>query len=137
MKGFIITFNHSLVIRSLVIVSVLFLVVCNEAFAQQGRHELPLDTVPIGGEEQKIKEEKMEAHDQLTADLISVRDSISNRLDTFSSDENGVASKSLQTTKAELDRMIKALKRTDRNQYLTNQGQILLEESRRTLKGIK
>jgi len=104
------------------------------ARAQEGRHELPLDTVPIGGDEQKMKEEKMEAHDQLTTDLVNLRDSISAKLSSASSQANAMQNETLRKKKSELDELIKAMKRTDRDAQLMRKGQLLLQEARRHLK---
>ena len=115
-----------------IVFCILFFIVfqlSNSCYAQQGRHELPSDTVPIGGREQKVKEQTMEAHDQLTADLTSVRDSIKLKLVSYSASEmKSVEGKTLQSTKRELDRMIARLKRTDRDPDLMRVGQTLLEE---------
>ena len=123
-----------LFIRCSIIVILSFLTVTS-TFAQQGRHELPLDTVPIGGKEQQVKEEKMEAHDQLASELTSLRDSIVTILKAAPTGNiTNQKRQSLEVKKTELDHLIKEFKKTERNSDLLEKGQAALDETRRAIK---
>jgi hypothetical protein len=93
--------------------------------AQVGRFEEPVDTIPIGGEVQENKAAQMEAQDQLTQDLIALRDS----LHFIKPDETAEA------RMKEFDTVIKGLKNNDRSPELMKKGYVLLNETRGELKG--
>jgi hypothetical protein len=92
--------------------------------AQIGRHDAPADTTAIGGKVQQDMAGQMEAQDQLTNDLISVRDSVH----LISSDAI------TGSRKMELDATIMGLKSSDQSPELMKKGYALLNEIRYELK---
>ena len=103
-----------------VVLIVLFSWVSCSVFAQVGRYEDPVDSIPIGGETQKIKQTQMEAQDELTSQLIAVRDSLKN-----------LPSGSLTADKRkELDETIEGLRQHDQAPELMKRAYTLLNELR-------
>jgi hypothetical protein len=87
-----------------------------------------MDTVPVGGEEQREKMSRMEAHDRLTNELIQLRDSVH----TFTSAaQNRMFSKSMIASEEQLSEMIKQFKRSEGNAVLFQKGTDLLDQTRR------
>lgn len=93
-------------------------------FAQVGRYEEPVDTIPIGGQTQEIKETQMKTQDQLTKELISVRDSLQ-----YLSPEANALSK-----KRELDEIVQGLRARDPAPELMKKGFALLNAIRSELR---
>jgi hypothetical protein len=91
--------------------------------AQVGRHEQPVDTLPIGGQVQENKQTQMQAQDTLLAQLKAVRDSISGL-------RAGSEYRSLESTRKELDLIISELERDDQNPGMMKRGYALLNDIR-------
>lgn len=119
--------------RSLVVILLIFS--AGEALAQQGRHELPIDTISIGGKEQDVKMTHREGYDDLLQRLVHVRDSISDG--SFESGDNrdqsstNPGSERLSEYKERLDKLIAEMKTKDKDEKLMKQGFALLNDIRR------
>lgn len=49
-------------------------------YGQQGRAEMPVDTIPLGGKQEEVGMTQMEGHDELEAEMMALSDSVSNFL---------------------------------------------------------
>lgn len=125
--------------KFLLAISLVLLV--NQLFAQQGRHELPIDTIPIGGKEQEIKMTRLEGYDELLNQLTGVRDSVAAEIDRHKSDsianDNSAGSVdragTLPEYKARLDKLIREMGKKEHDENLMKEGYVLLKEVRREL----
>jgi hypothetical protein len=107
---------------------ILFVASSTLVSAQVGRVEVTMDTVPVGGEEQREKMSRMEAHDRLTNELIQLRDSVH----AFTSAaQNSAFSESMTASEEQLSEMIKQFKRSEGNAVLFQKGTDLLDQTRR------
>jgi hypothetical protein len=109
--------------------SILFFGVAISVSAQVGRVEVTMDTVPVGGEEQRAMMSTMEAHDRLSQDLILLRDSSHTFLKTL--DAKSAASKSLSASDEQLSQLIVQFKKSEGSAALYRKGTNLLDEKRR------
>ena len=112
----------------------LFLVT-NMVCAQQGRHELPIDTISIGGKQQDRKMTHLEGYKELLSDLTEVRDSIASIAGTS---DDRVSRESVDRDKHEpsdyltrLDDLIREMTRKESDEDLMKQGYALLDEIRK------
>jgi hypothetical protein len=111
---------------------IIFLASLN-AFSQNGRNELPQDTLPIGGQQQEVKMTQMEAQDQLASELTSLRDSVTNYLAEHKSTTSvqGKANTSALTKyKTQIDELIDQMKKTEKDEALVKRGYTLLHDTR-------
>lgn len=119
--------------RSLVVILLIFS--AGEALSQQGRHELPIDTISIGGKEQEVKMTHRQGYDDLLERLIHVRDSISNasseRENNHDQSSTGPASERLSAYKERLDNLIAEMEAKEKDEKLMKQGFSLLDDIRR------
>ena len=109
----------------------IFLGISSISFSQVGRHELPMDTVPIGGETQENKMNQMQAQDTLASQLVAVRDSIA----AASTEKKNTGQGNLAEMKKQLDEMIKSMKNTEQDEALMKRAYVLLNDARSYLKG--
>ena len=103
--------------------------------AQQGRHELPIDTISIGGKEQDLKMTHLEGYKELLSDLTEVRDSIASIAGTG---DDRVSRESVDRDKhapsdylTRLDDLIREMTRKESDEDLMKQGYALLDEIRK------
>lgn len=124
---------------------ILFSCIVNISLAQQGRHELPIDTIPIGGEEQRVKMTRMRTSEELENDLISLRDSIASFTDRVTDvsgkrRSNESASNNhrvrLNAMQKKLNTYIKQLKASDKTDAIEQNVYDGLHEVRKEFKEI-
>jgi hypothetical protein len=94
------------------IVVLCLLIISGCLYGQVGRHEEPVDTIPIGGDIQENKMTQMESQDDLRKLLIQLRDSV---------DMISPATRATDR-KRQLDQMISGLERTERSPGLMKKG---------------
>jgi hypothetical protein len=120
--------------------SFLFVFIINLACAQQGRHELPIDTISIGGEEQERKMTHLKGYDELLTQLTQVRDSIAGAagvhdmesLSRENSDRNANIDELPSDYLSRLDELIGEMEKKEGDKNLMNQGYDLLDRIRRS-----
>ena len=109
----------------------------NVVCAQQGRHELPIDTISIGGKEQDIKMTRLEGYEELLSDLTEVRDSIASNAGTKDDSVSGHSTETASPDNApsnylsRLNDLIREMRREDNDENLMKQGYTLLDEIRK------
>src|SRR5690606_33188777 len=111
---------------------ILFILVVHFATAQDGRSELAIDTLSIGGKEQDMKTTQLEGFSDLLEDLTAVRDSLSavdikNTQATREESRNGQANH-IPTYVEQLDRLIRDMKKTEFDADLMKRGYDLLDK---------
>jgi hypothetical protein len=95
--------------------------------AQVGRFEEPVDTIPIGGAIQENKLTQMEAQDELTSQLIAIRDSL-----------HLIRPQSIALKRrSELDAILKGMKGRDQTPELMKKGYSILAEIRAELRSLE
>jgi hypothetical protein len=129
------------------------------ASAQVGRHEQPIDTVPIGGQEQENKMTQLQGQERLLRDLQSLRDSLGALLHTGegggssgaqrdSTERDGqtdslstmpvsqpmIHRKIITTQHQRLEQMIKRLESSRHDEGLMKEGYVVLNDVRQSLK---
>ncbi len=119
------------------LVAILFTFSMSGVFAQQGRHEMPIDTISIGGKEQDVKMTHLEGYEELLTQLTEVRDSISNVRDSqnqnIGQNQSGdnPANESLSGYEEQLDDLINEMKKKEKDELLMRRGFSLLDDIRR------
>lgn len=119
--------------RALLFISLVILT--NSVYAQVGRVEVTIDTVPVGGDQQRESMAAMEAHDRLTKELVLLRDSIQSFLTT--QNQNTAAYKTASTSEVELSQMISLFKRSEQSAGLYRKGSELLDKKRSELNSLR
>ena len=117
---------------------ILLLLTTTLAFAQQGRHELPIDTISIGGKEQDMKMTRLEGYDELLEQLVAVRDSIAgvdearNEEPLSESQPDEAASDSTRPSSdlEKLNHLITQMKKSESDENLMKEGYVLLDKIR-------
>jgi hypothetical protein len=102
---------------------------------QVGRVEVTMDTVPVGGEEQREKMAAMEAHDRLFKELVLLRDSV----DIFmkARTRQDASYKSAVASQDQLSQMIRLFKNSEHSPELYQRGSELLKDKRTELSAWK
>lgn len=101
-------------------------------YAQEGRAELQIDSISIGGKAQEHAEDQMQGQDELRAELIALRDSVSSAL---SDNRYKSSHATLKAQKEELNEVIQSLTNTERNAPAIKSGYALRNRIRVTLLG--
>jgi hypothetical protein len=114
---------------------ILFILFVHFAAAQDGRSELAIDTLSIGGKEQDMKTTQLEGFSDLLEDLTAVRDSLSavdinNTQATPAESRNGQANH-IPTYIEQMDGLIRDMKKTEFDADLMKRGYDLLDKVRR------
>lgn len=119
----------------------LLLITTQLTFAQVGRHELPSDTTPIGGEEQREKMNQMNAQEALENELTQLRDSIAihvaevNETKTNLTDDGKTNAEQnaqvLTQLKEQLDEMIDTYEKSPQEETLTRRAYHTLHQTRK------
>jgi hypothetical protein len=105
------------------------------ASAQIGRHEQPVDTIPIGGDMQQRKMDHMEGKEELITALSALRDSVSSVIRPTSAVNASTEKKHpLSSRERELDEVISRLKKESSNESLLKRGYALLHSVRAELR---
>ncbi len=115
-------------------VALLLIFIASISFAQVGRYEQPVDTLPIGGKTQEIRESQMQGQDELMNQLVALRDSVSSLQPKHSASANADSKVSLEDRKIQLDQIIKGLNKTQSSPELMKKGYSLLDEIRREIR---
>ncbi len=102
-------------------------------FGQLGRYEQPIDTLPIGGDEQENKTLQMERHDELRRTLVALQDSVSAALDdkSLSARQNTL----LAEQQEKIGELISEFTKTEREVSLMKEAEIVIKETRLRLRG--
>lgn len=118
-----------------IILLTIFILSCIVTSAQIGRHEQPVDTIPIGGDTQERKMDHMEGKEELIIALSALRDSVSAAVGSTSAVNAGAQKKHpLSARERELDEVISQLKKESSNQSLIKRGYALLHSVRAEMK---
>ncbi|HYF68045.1 MAG TPA: hypothetical protein VD884_07910 [Ohtaekwangia sp.] len=114
--------------------------------AQVGRVDITLDTVPLGGDEQRDKMQRMKAHDELKNDLVVLRDSIKTYTveishtpsdKNVSDQEHSDAKKKISQHLIQLDKLIDQFQQAQADVSLNRKAYAALEEIRRDFNAIR
>ena len=102
------------------------------AFAQVGRVEQTVDSVPVGGQEQREQVDKMQAHDRLKEDLEQLRDSVNQFI--LGKEKHGDQHQTLdelKTLRSELSALLNEFAKTDASADLAKRGYESLDKTRK------
>jgi hypothetical protein len=86
-----------------------------------------MDTMPVGGDEQREEMRRMHIHDELQADLKALRDSVVSSIDTMNSSS---VLPELKSIAKDLDPVLKQFSGTEADTALYRKGLELLTRSR-------
>jgi hypothetical protein len=126
------------------IISAAMMLWFNAAYAQVGRHELPRDTTAIGGQEQEIKMNRMEAKPLLLENLSALRDSVQTALEYVQAspgDQNEARAKQaredLKRSKSQLEKTINDVQSKRWNENMSERAYETLNQVRREFKRLQ